>query len=66
MTGDGVVDIHVHSDPDSVARKLKAMLAKPSLAEQAKSIAQKVMREDGVKTACDALEALHAKTSSNK
>lgn len=52
--------------PEKVARKLKTMLAEPSLAEHATSVARQVNREDGVKTACDALEALHAKTSSNE
>jgi len=42
------------------------MLAEPSLAEHATNVARQVNREDGVKTACDALEALHAKTSSNE
>jgi UDP:flavonoid glycosyltransferase YjiC (YdhE family) len=45
-----------------VASKLKAMLSEPGLAERAKDVAQQVNREDGVKTACDALEALYAKT----
>ena len=52
--------------PEKVARRLNTMLAEPSLAEHATSVARQVNREDGVKTACDALEALHAKTSSNE
>jgi rhamnosyltransferase subunit B len=47
--------------PKKVTRKLKAMLTKPSLAERSAAIAQQVNREEGVKTACDALEALNAK-----
>ena len=45
-----------------VAGKLEAMLSEPSYAERAKSVAQQISHEDGVKTACDALEELHAKT----
>ena len=45
-----------------VAGKLEAMLGEPSYAERAKSVAQQISHEDGVKTACDALEELHAKT----
>jgi rhamnosyltransferase subunit B len=47
--------------PKKVTRKLKAMLTKPSLAERSAAVAQQVNREEGVKTACDALEALNAK-----
>jgi rhamnosyltransferase subunit B len=45
-----------------VAGKLEAMLSEPRYAERAKSVAQQISHEDGVKTACDALEELHAKT----
>jgi UDP:flavonoid glycosyltransferase YjiC (YdhE family) len=45
-----------------VAHKLEAMLGEPGYAERAKSVAQQLGREDGVKAACDALEELHAKT----
>ena len=48
--------------PTRVARKLKAMLADPRFAEQAQNVALQISREDGVKTACDALEALFART----
>jgi len=48
--------------PHKVAGKLRAMLDDPNLAQNAKSVAQQVSREDGVKAACDALEELHAKT----
>jgi UDP:flavonoid glycosyltransferase YjiC (YdhE family) len=37
------------------------MLADPEYAEKAHIAAEEVAREDGVKTACDALEALHAR-----
>jgi UDP:flavonoid glycosyltransferase YjiC (YdhE family) len=48
--------------PARVARTLKAMLADPAFAERAQSVAAEIRREDGVKTACDALEALFART----
>ena len=41
-----------------VARRLRSMLADAGLAEQAKIAAGQVAQEDGVKTACDALEEL--------
>jgi UDP:flavonoid glycosyltransferase YjiC (YdhE family) len=44
--------------PWRVARKLKAMLAKPQLAERSASVARQLSSEDGVRTACDALEEL--------
>lgn len=48
--------------PARVARKLKAMMADPRFAEQAQNVALQISREDGVKTACDALEGLFART----
>ena len=48
--------------PAKVARKLKAMLTDSALAEQAKAVAQQLDHEDGVKSACDALEELYAAT----
>jgi UDP:flavonoid glycosyltransferase YjiC (YdhE family) len=48
--------------PRSLARKLKAMLADSRLDSRARSVAEQLTREDGVKSACDALEALYAKT----
>ncbi len=48
--------------PARVARMLKAMLASQSLAQRAASVAGQLKSEDGVKTACDALEGLYAKT----
>ena len=47
--------------PWRVARRLKAMLAKPQLAQRAESIANRLSHEDGVRTACDALEKLYKK-----
>jgi UDP:flavonoid glycosyltransferase YjiC (YdhE family) len=44
--------------PMRVARRLKAMLGNEQLARRAQSVAQRLQLEDGVKTACDALEAL--------
>jgi UDP:flavonoid glycosyltransferase YjiC (YdhE family) len=48
--------------PARVAKRLTAMLAKPDLAQQAARVAEQLKHEDGVKTACDALERLHADT----
>lgn len=47
---------------ERVARKVRALLDEPEFAERAAKVAAQLAREDGVKTACDALEALHAKT----
>jgi rhamnosyltransferase subunit B len=41
-----------------VARKMRAMMGEPEYDAQAKNVAKEVAREDGVKTACDALERL--------
>jgi UDP:flavonoid glycosyltransferase YjiC (YdhE family) len=48
--------------PWRVARKVRSMLAEPEFDEQARKAAQEVAREDGVRTACDALEQLHSRT----
>ncbi len=48
--------------PARVARKLNAILADPRFAERAQNVALQISREDGVKTACDALEELFART----
>lgn len=48
--------------PENVARQLKAMLADPRFAENAAFAAQQVAREDGVRTACNALEELYFRT----
>jgi len=44
--------------PIRVARQLKFMLADSLLAQHAQSVSKQLSREDGVKTACDALEDL--------
>ena len=41
-----------------VARRVRAMLAEPEFEERARAVAEEVARENGVKTACDALEKL--------
>jgi UDP:flavonoid glycosyltransferase YjiC (YdhE family) len=48
--------------PVRVARRLKAMLAEPLFALRAKLVAQRMEHEDGVGSACDALEELYEKT----
>jgi UDP:flavonoid glycosyltransferase YjiC (YdhE family) len=48
--------------PLRVARKLKTMLALPLLAKRAEKVAQRLVYEDGVRTACDALEKLLERT----
>jgi UDP:flavonoid glycosyltransferase YjiC (YdhE family) len=45
--------------PLRVARTLKAMLAEPQFARRAAQMARVLQQEDGVKTACDALEELY-------
>jgi MGT family glycosyltransferase len=45
--------------PKKVTRKLRKMLEEPKLAQKATAVAQQLQHEDGVKTACDALEALY-------
>jgi len=47
--------------PGPVARAVRALLDDPQFAAHASSVAQQLSREDGVKTACDALEALYAR-----
>ena len=47
--------------PWRVARRLRTMLADPEFEARARSVAEEVGREDGVKSACDALEALQAR-----
>ncbi len=51
--------------PAPVARKLQAMLDEPDLPLRAQSVARQIAAEDGVKTACDALEALYARSIQN-
>jgi len=48
--------------PSRVARRLRAMLGYPLLALRAKSVAQQLSHEDGVRTACNALEGLYRRT----
>jgi rhamnosyltransferase subunit B len=48
--------------PIRVARKLKAMLAEPEFARRAQSVARQLEHEDGVRSACDALEELYQRT----
>jgi len=48
--------------PVRVARKLKAMLEEPRFAQRAEQVAEVLKHEDGVKSACDALEGLYQRT----
>jgi rhamnosyltransferase subunit B len=48
--------------PNRVARKIASMLAEPRFARRAESVAHKLQREDGVRTACDELEKLYRNT----
>jgi UDP:flavonoid glycosyltransferase YjiC (YdhE family) len=48
--------------PARVARTLKAMLADSDLTRTAQSVAEQLRHEDGVKSACDALEKLYQGT----
>jgi rhamnosyltransferase subunit B len=48
--------------PKEVTRKLRTMLDDPALAQKAHAVAEQLRGEDGVKTACDALEALYTKS----
>jgi rhamnosyltransferase subunit B len=48
--------------PARVARKLAAMLNQPKFAHNAADVVAQMHGENGVKTACNALEALYAKT----
>jgi rhamnosyltransferase subunit B len=50
--------------PKKVTRKLGKMLDDPSLAEKARTVAEELRGEDGVKAACDALEGLYRRTHS--
>jgi UDP:flavonoid glycosyltransferase YjiC (YdhE family) len=52
-----------HYVPWRVTRKLRAMLAEPEFELQARNAAEEVAHENGVKTACDALEAIHQSKS---
>jgi UDP:flavonoid glycosyltransferase YjiC (YdhE family) len=48
--------------PWRVARQLKKMLAQPLLTQRAENVARLLSNEDGVRTACDALEALYKRS----
>jgi UDP:flavonoid glycosyltransferase YjiC (YdhE family) len=48
--------------PLRVARRLKAMLANLRLARRSESVARQLAGEDGVRTACDALEELYRRS----
>ena len=48
--------------PERIAHKLRAMFAEPQFALQAQSVAEQLAQEDGVRTACDALERLYLDT----
>lgn len=52
--------------PARVARTLTAMLAEPRFAQKSASVEQTLAREDGVKTACDALENLYQERAKQK
>ena len=47
--------------PKKVTRKLRKILDDPRIAAKALAVAEQLRGEDGVKMACDALEALYAK-----
>ena len=51
--------------PKKVIGKLREILDEPELAEKARIVAEQLRGEDGVKTACDALEALYARSRSS-
>jgi rhamnosyltransferase subunit B len=48
--------------PKRVAQTLHSMLGDSGIAEQAKFVAEQIAGENGVRTACDALEQLHTRT----
>jgi UDP:flavonoid glycosyltransferase YjiC (YdhE family) len=48
--------------PAKVVRKLEAMFANPKYLEQATNVAEQLKHEDGVETACNALERLYTNT----
>lgn len=49
--------------PERVARELEIVLGNPDFAAHAQKVAAQLEQENGVRTACDALEALHARKS---
>ena len=50
--------------PARVAKELEALLGDSAYAGRSREVAHRLAKEDGVKTACDALEDLHARTRS--
>lgn len=49
--------------PERVARELETVLGNPDFAAHAQRVAAQLQQENGVRTACDALEELHARKS---
>lgn len=49
--------------PARAAGVVQAMLNEPRYSDRARQVAEQLQREDGVKTACDALEALQRRTT---
>ena len=48
--------------PMRVARRIRAILEEPKFAESARSVTEMLAREDGARSACDALEQLWQRT----
>ena len=48
--------------PQKVTRKMRKILDDPEIARTARVVAEELRKEDGVKTACDALESLYRRT----
>jgi len=51
--------------PRSVVSRLRSIFEDANLGRRARVVAEQMRTEDGVKTACDALEGLHARTQHN-
>jgi rhamnosyltransferase subunit B len=49
-------------NPQKVTRKVRRILDDPELAQRSRAVAEQLRKEDGVKTACDALEQLCERT----
>jgi len=49
--------------PERVTRKLNKICEDSGIERTAREVAEELRKEDGVRTACDALEALHARSS---
>jgi UDP:flavonoid glycosyltransferase YjiC (YdhE family) len=52
--------------PFRIARRIQKMLAMPLLAKRAESVGRQLAKEDGVRTACDALEELYRKSKESR